>query len=176
MKMAPSVREAILDFQGIVSTWNDVGTVASLHNKYDRMALFRLPASMKEYLREMPGAVQETIASMRAPDPNSPVRVFIPTRPTVLGRGERVRLLAVVQGGRRASEPVLLTRLSGSDWKQAPMKLLGRRTYMAELAAPEAKAPFLEYYVSARIETVKGVVSATAPLEAPARSYGVTLL
>ena len=55
------------------------------------------------------------------------------------------------------------------------MKLLGRRTYVAELTAPHGQAPFLEYYVSAKIETDKGLVRATAPLEAPARSYAVTL-
>jgi len=177
MKMAPYVREAILGFQGIASTWNDVGTVASLHNKYERMALFRLPASMKEYLRGLPDTMQEAIAKTRGPDLSAPARVFIPTRPTVLAKGERVRVLAIVRGGRRASTPVLLTRASGAkDWTQTPMKLLGRRTYMAELTAPEVRAPFLEYYVSTKIETAKGIVRATAPLEAPTRSYGVTLL
>ena len=177
MKMAPSVREAILGFQGIASTWNDVGTVASLHNKYERMALFRLPASMKEYLREMPAAVEQAIGKAREPDPAGPTRVIVPTRPTVLAKGERVRLLAVVQGGRAATAPVLLTHTSGArDWTQTPMKLLGRRTYMAELAAPEGRAPFLDYYVSAKIETAKGIVKVSAPLEGPARSYGLTLL
>jgi len=175
--MAPCVREAMLGFQGIVSTWNDLGMLASLHNKYERMALFRLPASMKEYLRGLPDALQQSMAQAREPDAGGPARVFIPTRPTVLAKGERVRLLAVVQGGHRASTPVLLTRTSGAkDWTQTPMQLLGRRTYMAELVAPEGRASFLEYYVSAKIETAKGVVRASAPLEAPARSYGVTLL
>jgi hypothetical protein len=175
IKMAAPVREALLDFQEIVSTWNDVGTVASLHNKYERVAMFRLPASMKEYLLELPAEMQAEIEKTRKPDPNAPVRVFIPTRPTVLAKGERVRVLAIVQGGQRAAAPVLFTRISGATaWSQQPMKLLGRRTYAADLA-PEGKAPFLEYYVSAQVQTAKGVAGVSDPPEAPSRAYGLTL-
>ncbi len=128
-------------------------------------------------MRGLPGTVQDAISKAREPDPEAPARVFIPTRPTVLAKGERVRLLAVVQGGRPARTPVLAVRVSGAKtWTQTPMKLLGRRTYAAELSAPGGRAPFLDYYVSTNIETAKGIIKAAAPLEAPARCYGVTLL
>lgn len=177
LKMAPRVRKAILDFQEVVSTWNDIGTVASLHNKYERVALFRLPASMKEYLRELPAPVSKGIADARKPDQNGPARIFIPTRPSLLRRGEKIRLLAVIQGGRDAEAPILFTRNSSAKaWSQTTMKPAGRRTFVGELAAPATAGPYLDYYVSARIETMKGPIRTVAPPEAPARPYGVTIV
>jgi hypothetical protein len=52
--VATKVREVILDFQQIVSARNDLGTLASMHNKLVRLALVRLPASIKEILGELP--------------------------------------------------------------------------------------------------------------------------
>ena len=57
LKLAPEVREAILSFQKVVSTRNDLGALAAIHNKYERVALVRLMASLKEYLREMPASL-----------------------------------------------------------------------------------------------------------------------
>ena len=56
------VREVFLDYQEIVSTRNDLGQLASMHNKYERLALYRLRASMKEFLGELPPEVERSFA------------------------------------------------------------------------------------------------------------------
>ncbi|HEX5481923.1 MAG TPA: hypothetical protein VFZ08_04785, partial [Terriglobia bacterium] len=176
LKLAPHVREAILDFQQIAATRNDLGTLASMHNKYERLALFRLPASMKEFLREMPEDVRRAAEQARQPDSKATPRLFVPTRPTVLGRGERVRIFAVAAPGKLKTPPVLFTRLEGKkNWSSSPMKLHGRRTFVGELTASEPGSPFLDYYASAEFEASAGSAQRTAPLEAPARFYTVTL-
>jgi len=76
--LAAKVREVILDFQQIVSTRNDLGTLASMHNKLVRLALVRLPASMKEILGELPIEVQRTQEESVKPDSNDPSRLFFP--------------------------------------------------------------------------------------------------
>lgn len=188
LKLAPNVREAILDFQNIVATRNDLGTLASMHNKYERLALFRLPASIKEYLIDLPPEIQKSTEESLRADSEAPFRVFIPTRPTVLGRGERVRAFAVVAGNvapasrrpgesRRQTPPSLFTRHSGSPaWNEAAMTLVGRRTYVADLEAPDQGSSFLYYYVRSKFTTPKGTQRITAPVEAPQRFYTLTLL
>jgi hypothetical protein len=188
LKLAPCVREAILDFQNIVATRNDLGTLASMHNKYERLALLRLPASMKEYLIDLPREVQNATEENLRPDSEAPSRVFIPTRPTVLGGGERVRIFAVLAGsvalasrrpgesGRQGSSS-LFTRHSGSPaWNQAVMTLVGRRTYVAELAAPGQGSSFLDYYVKVNVGTANGMHALSAPAEAPHQFYTMTLV
>jgi hypothetical protein len=188
LELAPSVREAILDFQNIVATRNDLGTLASMHNKYERLGLFRLPASMKEYLIDLPPEVQNALDESVKPDSEAPARVFVPTRPTVLSAGEQVRIFAIVSGNvtptsrrpgesGRQSSPSLLTRHSASpDWTEAVMTLVGRRTYVAELAAPDNGSSFLDYYVKVDAGTAKGMHPLSAPADAPERFYTMTLL
>ena len=48
LKLAPNVRRAMLDYQSIVANRNELGQLASMHNKYVRLALYRLRLSMKE--------------------------------------------------------------------------------------------------------------------------------
>jgi hypothetical protein len=188
LRLAPSVREAILDFQNIVATRNDLGTLASMHNKYERLALFRLPSSLKEYLKDLPPEVQNAAEESLKPDSQASPRVFVPTRPTLLGRGERVRIFAVLAGNvapasrrpgesGRATSPTLFTRHSGSSrWNETVMTLAGRRTYAAQLAGPDEGGSFLHYYVMAEFETPKGTQRVFAPAEAPTRFYAITLV
>lgn len=178
LKLAPLVREALLDFQEIVSTRNDLGTLASMHNKYERLALFRLRASLKEFLGELPGNIEQIWEEVRRPDTQALPRVFIPTRPTFLRPGERVRIFAVAPGPGIITGAALLTRLSrlGRDWNETAMKLVGRRTFVAELRAQEADQPLLNYFVQATCEGPQGRRRLTAPLEAPERFYTVTVL
>jgi len=68
LKLAPEVRHAILRFHGAVATRNDLGTLASLQNKFVRLALDRLPLSMAEFLDRMPAAVESAVAGARSPD------------------------------------------------------------------------------------------------------------
>jgi len=172
LKLAPLVREALLDFQEIVSTRNDLGTLASLHNKYERLALYRLRASMKEFLGELPPETEKLFEMVRRVDSAAAPRVFIPTRPTLLRRGERVRIFAVAPGFESVEQVALFTRFSSSErWTASTMKNAGRRTFVADLSAPEGTATSIEYFVEAQF----GRTRASAPLEAPSRVYAVTL-
>src|SRR5208337_2925903 len=176
LKMAPLVREVLLDYQEVVSTRNDLGQLASMHNKFERLALYRLRASMKEFLGELPPETERLFAEVRQPDAKAMPRAFVPTRPTVLRKGEQARISAVVPGAGHVARVTLFTRSKDSDnWSPSPMSLARRRTYAGEIKWQEA-SPLMDYYVQAEVE-VGGVKKAlTSPLEAPARFYTVTLL
>ena len=176
LEMAPLVREVFLDYQEIVSTRNDLGQLASMHNKYERLALYRLRASMKEFLEKLPDETENLLAQVRQPDAKAKPRAFLPTRPTLLRKGEQARIVAVVPGPGRVSRLTLFTRAKESEpWHPAPMNLEGRRTYATAIKWQEGGS-LLDYYVRAEIETGGAKKTLTAPSEAPARFYTVTLL
>jgi hypothetical protein len=177
LKLAPLVREGLLDFQEIVSTRNDIGALASMHNKYERLALFRLRMSMMEFLGELPPETEKLLAEVRSPDPNAAQRVFIPTRPTLLRSGERVRVFAVAPGHGKVVRVSLNVRAAGSEkWNQKTMTHVGRRTFAGELANEEPITSLLDYYAEAEFQAGSAKSIVTAPLEAPTRFYTVTLV
>ena len=183
LKLAPLVREAILDFQEIVSTRNDLGTLASMHNKYERLALYRLRASMKEFLGELPGEVERTFEETRKPGWGLVPRVFIPTRPSLLRTGESMKINALAIGlAKEIIGLTLYTRAGGAErWTGKPMKLVGRRTFEGQIKPAHDSGPLVDYYVEAALlwDLANGGsanVLVTAPLEAPARFYTVTLV
>jgi hypothetical protein len=177
LKLAPRVREALLGYQRAVSERNELGALASMHNKYERLALFRLRASMKEFLGELPAELEHMFEEVRKPDADLAPWVFIPTRPSVLGKGEAVRIFAVAPGGKQVTRVTLFTRSAGSEtWNADAMALAGRRTFIAELGAPQTSTPLLDYYVEAEFVGRQGRVRSTAPAEAPGRFYTVTLV
>ncbi len=177
LKLAPLVREALLCYQNTVTERNELGTLASMHNKYERLALFRLRASMKEFLGELPHETERTFEEVRKPDANAVSRIFIPTRPSLLGKGDKVRIFAVALGQGKIARVTLSTRSADSGtWDSIPMSLVGRRTYMADLGAHEAGEALRDYYVAADFDTVNARRVLTDPLEAPARFYTVTLV
>jgi hypothetical protein len=177
LELAPLVRTAILHIQAVASTRSDLGTLASMHNKYERLALVRLRASMKEFLGELPSQVEAVFEQVRQADPGAAARVVVPTRPTALGPGEQVRVTAIVLGGSRAGQVSIVTRVgSETAWENAPMEGRGRRTYVAHLAGPDTAGTLVDYYVAAEVVTATGTITCTAPLEAPAHVYTVTLL
>jgi hypothetical protein len=177
LKLAPRVREGLLDFQEIVSNRNDIGALASLHNKFERLALVRLRLSMKEFLGELPPETENLWGEVRKPEANAPPRVFIPTRPTLLRAGERVRVLAVAPGHGEVVRVALKVRAAGAEkWNQIAMTHVGRRTFAGELANVEPPSSLLDYYAEAEFEGGGAKSLATAPLEAPARFYTVTLV
>ena len=152
LKLAPEVRHAILRFHGAVATRNDLGTLASLQNKFVRLALDRLPLSMAEFLDRMPAAVEQSVAdAIGPPDTETPLRLIVPVRPTMLARGEKVRLLAIVPAVGDVSGVVLRTRVGSAEWTERPCELLGRRTWEAWLECPATSVPLMEYAVTARI-------------------------
>ena len=53
--------------------------------------MYRLRASMKEFLGELPPEVERLFAEVREPDAKAAPRAFVPTRPTVLRKGEARR-------------------------------------------------------------------------------------
>jgi len=167
LKLAPQVRDAMLVFQGIVATRNDLGTLASMQNKLVRLALYRLPLSIQERLGELPTGMDAAVQQALTAPANEPARLIVPTRPTLLGSGDAVRIMAIVVGGASPSAVTLHTRAPGGAWSAAPMKLLGRRTYEGKLAGRIG-----EYFVSAQ----SGGVKLAAPLEAPKRTYRITQL
>jgi hypothetical protein len=172
LKLAPDVRAAMLLYQGIVATRNDLGQLASMHNKFVRLALYRFRLSLQEYLGELPPETEKLFAEVTRPDPKAPVRLIAPTRPGMLRKGEKVHIMLVAAGSGAVSEVTLHTRLYGAgEWKAAPARLMGRRTYEVTLGPFDAAAPLAEYYASARV----GNRAVTAPPDAPAGSYFVTV-
>jgi hypothetical protein len=156
LELAPLVRQAMLDFESVVATRNDLGTLASLHNKFVRLALVRLRLSMKEYLGELPPQVEELYAQVILPDPHALSRLVVPTRPTMLKAGESVRLTIIAPGAAEPGPIVLRTRLSPvSPWLSTPAKLRARRTYEARLGPFPASAKVVDYRVDPRGEVYK---------------------
>lgn len=168
LQLAPQVRMAMLHFQRIVATRNDLGTLASKQNKFVRLALYRLRLSMQEYLGELPAEVERMFGETVRADVAAPARVFLPTRPTILGKGEKVTVNIVVIGGPEPSGVVLLARTRNSKtWDAVPAKLAGRRTYIATLGPFPPEAELVDYYVTAG--------RLTAPADAPTYMYTVTV-
>jgi hypothetical protein len=163
LELAPIVRRTMLVYQGTVSTRNDQGQLASMHNKFVRLALFRLRLSMKEFLGELPAETEQLFGQVMAPDTSSKARIFLPTRPTVLARGEKVRVLIVAPGGKRVAGVVFRTRLRGAPaWTETPAKLLGRRTWEAVLGPFNESAEFVEYSAAAKAPAIEtGTCGAT---------------
>jgi hypothetical protein len=176
LELAPRVREVFLHYQEIVSTRNDLGQLASMHNKYERLALYRLRASMKEFLGELPPETEGLFAEVRRPDAKAKTRAFVPTRPSVLRKGEHVRISAVAPGPGQLARVTLFTRTKDSgQWSPSPMSLARRRTYAGEIKWQEGGL-LMDYYVLAEVEVGGTKKAFTSPPEAPARFYTVTLL
>ncbi len=150
LKLAPEVRNAMLHFQRIVATRNDLGTLASKHNKFVRLALYRLRLSLKEKLGELPPEVDAAFRETTRPDAEAPARILVPTRPTVLTKGDRVRVMAIVTGAEPVRAVSLHTCIRGGRWNAAAAKLLGRRTYEATLGPFDGD--LAEYYFSAQTD------------------------
>ena len=168
LKLAPEVRSVMLDYQSIVSDRNELGQLASMHNKFVRLALVRLRLSLKEYLGELPPDTEVAVPKVNQPDAGARTRLFMPTRPTLLAKGERVRITVVAPGAAPVREVTLHVRPRGGEWTTAPAKLVGRRTYQTVLGPFTAGPELADYYVSA--------AGLTAPAGAPEQFYTVTLV
>ena len=161
----------MLHFQRIVATRNDLGALASMHNKFVRLALVRLRLSIKEYLGELPPETEALLEQVTRPDPDAPLRLVVPTCPTLLATGEKVRLLVVAPGPGEVSGFGLRTRSRRSrEWTTAPARLLGRRTYEVTLGPFAAESGLVDYYVFANGGKL------VAPPEAPQHTYTLTVL
>jgi hypothetical protein len=133
-----------------------------MQNKFVRIALDRLPLSMAEFLDAMPTQVEAAVKAARQPDTETPARLIVPVRPTMLGKGEKVRILAVIPGTGAVGAVQLRMRPVGStQWVERPFKLLGRRTWEAWLELAAATGAVMEYAVEASV----GGKALRAPVE-----------
>ncbi len=148
--LAMQVRAAVLQFQSIIATRNDLGQLASMQNKAVRIALERLKLSLQEFLGELPAEVERTYAEAIAPDESAPARVFLPTRPTTLMAGEGLRLFIMCPGLQQGTRVSFLVRASGEQrWQSMAVAHEGRSVYSAPLGPFDAKTASVEYRVEA---------------------------
>jgi hypothetical protein len=173
VQLAPRVREAMLDFQSIVATRNDLGTLSSMQNKFVRLALVRLRLSLQEYLGELPPETETLFAELIRPDANAPVRLFLPTRPSMFGKGEKARMMIVATGQATVHSVQLHTRAVGaSQWTVTSAKLVGRRTYQVTLGPFDPSTPLVQYFVSASL----GAAEFVSPPEGEKKPHTITLV
>ncbi len=169
LKMAPMVRETMLTFQAIVATRNDQGQLTSMQNKFVRIALERMRLSIKEFLGELPPSMDAAYAAAVSPDHANELRLFIPTRPSLLYAEEQVRLFVVLPGAEGPQQVHLYTRKQNSSaWEATAAEHAGRSVYSAMLG------PFstgtVEYYAAAKYSAL------TAPLGAPNNLYTLNVM
>jgi len=155
LAMAPLVRQAMLDFQDIVATRNDLGQLASMQNKFVRIALERLRFSIKEFVDELPPEMDRAYASAIVPDTGIRPRLFIPTRPSLLKPAESLRIFIVapglvVSGLEEGGAVKLHTRRQGAtQWQTSSAAHAGRDVYSAQLGPFAAGDGTIDYYASA---------------------------
>jgi hypothetical protein len=175
LQLAPEVRSAMLHVQRAAATRNDLGQIASMHNKYVRLALFRLRLSLKEYLGVLPAEVDQLLRQVTQPDSLAQPRLIVPTRPTMLGPGETARVKVVVSGPRPPVRVTLHVRTDlHQDWTPSPAEHVARRTYLALLGPLPGGAKLAHYYVSASLKDV--AAGLFSPVDAPAGVYSITAL
>ena len=168
--LAAQIRAAVLEFQFIVSTRNDLGQLASMQNKVVRIALERLKLSLQEFLGDLPASAEQAYADAIAENSSASPRVFLPTRPSLLIAGEALRLFIVCPGIPENASISFLVRSSGTDqWKSIPVAHDGRSVYSALLGPFSGNSGRIEY--RAEIRSVSGVLSAP-----PAGAYSATIL
>ena len=155
LAMAPLVRQVMLGYQGIIATRNDLGQLASMQNKFVRIALERLRLSIKEFVDELPPEMDQAYASAIAPESAIRPRLFIPTRPSLLKPGESLRIFIVAPGlvasGLEEGSAVKLhTRRQGAaGWQISNAAHAGRDVYSAQLGPFAARDGTIDYYASA---------------------------
>jgi hypothetical protein len=173
LKMAPMVRETMLTFEAIVATRNDQGQLASMQNKFVRIALERLRLSIKEFLGELPASMDAAYNAAVSPGRANELRLFVPTRPSLLHAGESVRIYIVLPGQASTTEVKLYTRrLGDSRWNVITADHAGRSVYAAQLGPFQATDATIEYYASAPGKNTM----MTSPPQAPDNLYTLTVL
>lgn len=167
-------RAAVLSFQHTVATRNDLGMLASVHNKFVRIATFRFRASLLEFLEELPPEAEAAYAAALGPDMELPAALIVPTRPTRLAPGECATVTAVAPGMLEVSSVELLwRRLGAGAWQAVSMSLVGRRTYAYELGM-QPGVETIEYKVQATFASSPTPMVLTAPPAGGATSYVIS--
>jgi hypothetical protein len=171
--IAPLVRQTMVQYQAVVATRNDLGQLASMQNKFVRIALERLRLSIKEFLGELPPEMDQAYAAAISPDGSNPSRLFIPTRPSLLKPEESLRLFINAPGQQQVVSVKLMTRRQGAQkWEASDAIHAGRNVYTAKLGPFAASAGTIEYYAVA-----SGSSSHLSdPPQAPFHVYTLNLL
>ena len=171
LTMAPLVREVMVGYQRVIATHNDLGQLASMQNKFVRIALERLRLSIKEFVDELPPQMDQAYAAAISPEGANPPRVFIPTRPSLLNSGESLRIFIVAPGLAQGGEVKLFTSSQGArQWHSFTAGHNGRDVYAVQLGpfAPGVGTDrTIEYYATAR----SGAETFCDPPQAPENVY-----
>jgi hypothetical protein len=174
IRLLGHTREAVLSFQHTVATRNDLGMLASVHNKFVRIATFRFRASLLEFMEELPPEAEAAYAAALGPDTELPASLIVPTRPTRLAPGESATITAIAPGVLEVSGVELLWRKLGTEaWQAVPLALVGRRTFAYDFCMPPG-VETLEYKVQATFAASPAPVIVTAPPAGGATSYVIS--
>jgi hypothetical protein len=151
MSLAPQVREAVLTFQSVIATRNDLGQLASMQNKLVRIAIERLRLSLEEFVGELPPQVEQMYEAVISPQESPAARIFLPTRPSLLRPAESLRLFAITHGIGSTPDLVLLTRALGEqDWRSTPARHEGRGVFSVMLGPCDPGISAIEYRLQAK--------------------------
>ena len=78
LAMAPLVRQTMVEYQAAIATRNDQGQLASMQNKFVRLALERLRLSIKEFLNELPEEMNAAYAAATSAAERKPCAPLYP--------------------------------------------------------------------------------------------------
>ena len=157
-------REAVLRFQRTVATRNDLGMLASIHNKFVRIATFRLKASILEFIDEIPPDAQQALDTAVAPDTDNIASLIVPTRPTRLRPGQSIRISAIAPGTAELTHIAIHYRGIGAPgWQSIAMTHIGRRTWGADLTMPIDFADGIEYHIRAEFGATPQPITRRCP-------------
>ena len=171
--MAPNVRAAMLEFQHVISTRNDLGQLASMQNKLVRISLERLRLSIKEFTDELPPEMEQAYQLAITQEKGMPPRLFIPTRPSLVKPGEELRIFIIAPGLEEGSAVTLHTRRQGAlHWKSIAAVHEARDVYAVHLGPFDGADKGIEYYASA----IAGTQLLCDPPQAPVNLYMLNLL
>lgn len=174
VRLLGHTREAVLSFQHTVATRNDLGMLASIHNKFVRIATFRFHASLLEFLPALPPEAEAAYSAALAPDMELSAALIVPTRPTRLLPGEKVAITAVAPGAAEVHCVELLWReLHRDGWQALPMALVGRRTYALDFGLPPGVSA-VEYKVQATFAASPSPLVVTAPPAGGVAAYVIS--
>lgn len=169
-QMASLVRQTMLTFQNIVATRSDQGQLASMQNKFVRIALERLRLAIQEFTGDLPAEIVAAYQAAIATSHANRARLFVPTRPSLLNAGERLRLFVVLPE-KSPAEITLHTRVQEeTQWSVKTAQHAGRSVYTVELGPFAEAGQTIEYYVAANQPGM------TAPLNAPSGVYTLNVL
>jgi hypothetical protein len=172
--IAPLARQVMLHYQGVIATRNDQGQLASMQNKFIRIAIERLHLSIQEFMDELPPEMNQAYEAAISAEQANPARIFIPTRPSLMKPGESLRVF-IVAPGLEESEVKFHTRHQGqSEWKVQPAAHAGRSVYSVSLGPFSAQDETVEYYASAAPS--ERTESLLDPPEAPRNAYTLNII